>query len=337
MDIFEIRTMLAALDEMKVPKTFLLDTFFNEKKFYETEAVDIDIIKSKRKIAPFVSPLQAGKVIARDGFTTMSIKPPYIKLKRPTVAGDAIIRSPGEIIYAGNKTPLQRASEILGKDLVDLRNMIIRREEWMAAQALFTGSIIAKGKGIDIKIDFLFNDTHKIKLKESDYWTGKKPHQVVSDLRTWKKIIAKDSGLSANICILGGNVVEPFIAAMAKVLDSRRVDLGMIDPQELPGGVTYIGHLNELGLDIYSYDEWYLDDDEKEKPMIPEDYVLLGSTNARTSRSYGLIKDLKALYATDYFAKSWEYEDPSVRWLLVQSAPLVIPHQVDGFLSAHVV
>ncbi|MGA4815538.1 hypothetical protein ACPA9J_11275 [Pseudomonas aeruginosa] len=32
-----------------------------------------------------------------------------------------------------------------------------------------------------------------------------------------------------------------------KKLNTRRVDLGMIKPEELPDGVTYIGYLNDRG------------------------------------------------------------------------------------------
>lgn len=43
------------------------------------------------------------------------------------------------------------------------------------------------------------------------------------------------------------------------MLDNRRIELGKIDPKDLPNGVRYIGHLNKPNLDIYSYGEVYLD------------------------------------------------------------------------------
>jgi hypothetical protein len=51
---------------------------------------------------------------------------------------------------------------------------------------------------------------------------------------------------------------------------------------------------------------------------------------------YGCIKDLSAMYPVARFPKSWEEEDPSARFLLMQSAPLLVPTQIDSFLSAQV-
>ena len=68
--------------------------------------------------------------------------------------------------------------------------------------------------------------------------------------------------------------------------------------------------------------------------MIPLNKVWIGSTNAKNTRLYGAIKDLKALAAMPRFAKSWEEEDPSARYLMMQSAPLVALNQPDAFVSA---
>ncbi|PCJ51688.1 MAG: capsid protein, partial [Planctomycetota bacterium] len=74
-----------------------------------------------------------------------------------------------------------------------------------------------------------------------------------------------------------------------------------------------------------------------EQPMIPEDTLILGADNARTARHYGAIHDLDATAAVQYFPKSWTQEDPSVRFVMLQSAPLVIPHQIDAFMSVQAV
>lgn len=53
-----------------------------------------------------------------------------------TTAEDMLKRSPGEDIY-GAKSPNQRAAEQLTKDMIEMDDMITRREESMCAQALF--------------------------------------------------------------------------------------------------------------------------------------------------------------------------------------------------------
>ncbi len=77
------------------------------------------------------------------------------------------------------------------------------------------------------------------------------------------------------------------------MLDLRLVETGQIDPQALPNGVTYIGRIAELGLNIYSYDEWYIDDDGTEKPMVPEKTVTIASSRARFDMLYGAYIDME--------------------------------------------
>nr|VFK12787.1 MAG: Phage major capsid protein E [Candidatus Kentron sp. LFY] len=339
-NLFETRTMLAALEEMKPVRTFLLDSFFVNTRTFGTEAVDIDIVKGKRKMAPFVSPYSQGKVMRRDGYKTETFKPPYIKPKRPTRAQDFLTRTPGEAVYAGSLTPQQRAARQLGKDLMELREGIVRREEWMAAQALTTGKVIAVGEGINAEVDFNMAMTHKITLSGTSLWTDASADPI-KNLRTWKRMIAQDCGVTADRLIIGAQVVDPLYERLKGKLDTRRIDLGFIKPQELANGVTYIGYLNDPGVDIFTYDEWYLGDDDQEHPMVPEETIILGSTRARTLRAYGAIQDVSAIESgmveAQYYPKSWVENDPSARFLMIQSAPLVIPTQIDGFMFARVV
>ena len=335
-DLFSTRTMLTALEQMFIPKTFLLDLFFKSVEVSDTEYVDIDIVKGKRTLAPFVSPRAEGKVMAKDGYTTKSFKPPYVKPKDKTDAQDLLIRQPGEMVYPGAKTPLQRAQETLGKDMLRLINMIVRREEWMAAQALNTGKIVVVGDGVDAEIDFGMDATHKITLTGAALWTDV-ASTPLANLKSWKQTAGKDSGHVSDVAVFGTDAINAFLdhADTKDKLNNRRIILGQIDPKALPSGATYYGEIE--GLDIYSYDEWYLDDAGDLQPMVPVDKVWLGSTQARTARHYGAIKDLKALAPVQFFLKSWEQEDPSVRWLLAQSAPLVCPHEIDAFMSIKVV
>jgi len=336
-DMFKTRTMLAALEIMFIPKTFLLNLFFGgAPEVSNTKYVDIDIYKGKRRLAPFVQPTAQGKIIERTGFTTQSFQPPYVKPKMATTAADILNRDAGNTIYQGNSSPAQRASVQLGKDLLELTQMIIRREEWMAAQALNTGKITVVGEGVDAEIDFLMAASHKITLTGVALWTDP-ASTPLANLRAWKQAVAKDSGLVPDVAVFGSDVVNAFLAHadVQKQLDNRRIVLGQINPTTLPNGASYIGRIEEL--DIYTYDEWYLDAADVLQPMVPVDKILLGSTNARATRHYGAIQDLKATAAVPFFPKSWEEQDPSVQWLMVQSAPLVCPHQIDAFLSAKAV
>ncbi|MCK5680451.1 major capsid protein [bacterium] len=340
MDIFSTRTMLTAIDQLVTARTFLLQTFFPGFQQFASKSVDIDIIKGKRRIAPFVSPVLAGKVIDKRGFTTKTYTPPYVKPKFVTGAQEILNRAPGEIVYVGGQSQQNRAETKLGEEFAELDEMITRREEWMAAQELVTGSVSVVGDGINDVIDFQRSADHTVTLTGTALWTDA-ASKIIENLRTWRRKIIQDSGVTPNIVVMGSTAVDAFMSnvVLAASLDNRRVDLGKIDPTILPDGVTYYGYIKEVGLDLYGYDEWYLDDAGDEQPMLPADKVIVGSTNSRNAKLYGMIQDLAAggNFAVPRFPKSWEKEDPSVRFVMLQSAPLVALLQPDSTMCIKVV
>lgn len=342
MNIFETRTMLDAVEQMPRARRFLMDTFFNggNPLTFSTKTVDIDISKGKRRMAPFVHPRLPGSLVSRDGMRTDTYAPPYVQPKLETTAELILKRGAGENPYASRPAAV-RAAERLGKDLSDLDDDVTRREEWMCAQALVTGQVPVVGEGVDEVVDFLMADDHKIVLDPLTKWSadGSDP---IGNLRAWKRKISKDSGRSANVAVLSGAAVDAFQSndMVMKMLSTRRVDMGLIVPQELPDGVTYLGYLNDPGIDLYAYDEWFLDGEDVEQPMIPQGGLILGASNTRNAMLYGAIQDLDAiesgLVEAARFPKTWVTPEPSARWLKLISAPLAGMLEPDAFIYAKV-
>ncbi|MBB3192052.1 major capsid protein [Halomonas cerina] len=345
MDLFATRTMLAAVEQMKRARRFLGTLYFGAAPVNSpTEYIDIDIIKGHRKMAPFVRPNRPGKVVDRSGSVMRSYKAPYIKEKLETSAGMLLNRQPGEHIYSG-RTPLQRAGDQLARDMEDLDDQINRREEWMAAQALTTGEVEVKGDGVDDVIDFQMSNDHLV--TEATTWAetdgnGKSVADPIADLRKYKSRIAKASGRTANAVVMSSEAGEAFLTNTNTKdrLNTRRIDLGMIRPEQLPDGVTYLGYLNDPGMDLYAYEEWYVDDEGNEQPMIPAGGLIVGPTNSRCGMLYAAIQDMDAIEGAMFdvarYPKSWVTKDPSVRWLMMQAAPLPGFHEPDAFLFSTV-
>lgn len=344
-DIYDTRTMLEAVRQMMPVHTFLKDTFFSTKSTSPNEAIDVDFYKGRRKMAPFVSPRLAGQVITREGFVTKTYKPPMIKPMRAITGDDIIKRSMGETIYS-TKSPDERAAEMAARDLAELDESITRREEWMASQVLFTGKVHMIGEGVDQVLDYNFSNN--VALTGTDQWSDP-ASDPIADLKGWRLKVIQQSGVTPDIVVMASDVVDAFInhAKVQKVMDNTRIMLGQINPRQLPNGVTYIGSITSLGLDIYSYDEWYVDDETDpanptEKPMVPAGNVLVGSTRARSTFAYG------AVILTDNITKqfitvegervpdSWVEKNPPVRYLQLNSRPLPIPHEVDSWYVAQV-
>jgi len=329
-DIFDYREMMGLLEKSFPPRVFLLDTFFPSVKTHETEHIDLDIKRRGRRLAAFVSATKEGKVVDRSGYEAKSFRPPYIKEKKVTTAEDVLKRQPGELIYATPLSPEERANRKLGEDLSDLRERQLRRICWMAAQLLLSGKVVCQGDGIDVTVDFGMSSDHVITLGAEDKWSVA-TSDPVGDLIDWKMIVSQDSGLVPDVAILGTDVAKAIRknSLVMEQLNNRRVELGQINPQDLPNGVTYIGNLESV--DLYSFDDWYEDDEGDLQPMVPSGKVILGSSKAENFMHYGAIKDLGCMAVTDFFPKSWVENDPSARFVMLQSAPIPGMHDIDAF------
>jgi hypothetical protein len=335
-DMFDTRTMLAMLDEGKPAHTFLRDRYFADVRTFDTKKVDIDLYKGKRRLAPFVHPKIGGQTVDRTGYRTESYEPPETSPDMITTAEDLLKRGPGENIY-GASDPNTRAAEQLGRDLAELDNMISRREEWMAAQALFTGKIDVKGEGYDEVIQYWPADAQDqpyLALGAGERW-NEGTSTPLEDFRAARRNVIQGSGVNPVDAILGTDAIEALLknTSFSSRLDNRRIDMGAIDPSNLPNGVTYWGYLKDSGLDLWSYDEWYLDDNGVEQPMVPGKLVLIGSPNVRTTMMYGCVVDVdKGSFALPRVPVSWtQRKNPAGRIVQVKSKPLPVIHQIDGF------
>ncbi|PWK16068.1 major capsid protein [Tumebacillus permanentifrigoris] len=345
-NIYTPRTMMGAVRQMMPVNTFLKTTFFGGvAKTFVTEVIDIDYYKGRRKMAPFVSPRLAGKVMERDGFQTQTYKPPLIKPLRPITSEDLKQRGAGENLYA-TKSPDERALELLAEDMIYLDDSITRREEWMCSQVMFHGKVHMIGEGVDQMLDYGF--TNKVTLLGAEKWDSSESDPI-EDLEDWRLDIIQKSGITPDTVVMSTDVVRTFVKhpKVKEVMDNLRIKLGQIEPRQLPNGVTYIGSITSLGLDIYSYNEWYLDDETDpanpvEVPMVPAGTVCMASTRVQASIHYGAVTlmDTKSeqfsTYEGERIPDSWVEKNPAQRWLQMNSRPLPVPQNVESWLVAKV-
>lgn len=344
--IFEPRTMGKVVSRMPKVFTFFRTTFFKNVQTFTTKSVDVDFKKGNRALAPFVHRKIGGKTIPNSGYQTKTYTPPLVAPNKITTVDDLLDRLPGESIYSG-KSPAERAVEKLAQDFKELDEMIVRREEWMAAQAFFTGTIPIVGDGINEVIDFSFTNKETI-TTASKKW-GADTADPIADLKKWRKAVQKNGFVNCNVCVMADDVATAFInnPKVQKLLDTKGYDLAVIKPRELPNGVTYIGTLHAEGLDIYTYNEWFLDDwtdpeNPEQKPLVPDGTLALLSTGASYSMYYGavtLLDEKTKKFVTVEGAKvpdSWIERNPSRRFLQLNSNPLPVPHEVDSWFIAKV-
>lgn len=345
MNIFDTRTMIGAIKEGELKtSSFLRDRYFANHKTFDTARIDVDIIgKGNRKVAPFVHPRIGGKVIEREGYQTNSYEAPEISPMRVTTAEDMLKRAPGETIY-GEKGPEERAAEQLGQDLAELDEKITRKEEVMCADALFSGQITVNGDGYNGEVINYWpaaaGDKPYTKVATSWDAAAVTAKAILKEIRNIRRAMIKESGITPTEMVCGTKVIDAILDKLvdAGALDTRRVDMGHINPQYLPNGVTYWGHLKDSALDLYSYDEWYVNDQGQEVALIPEGKILMASPNAKTTLAYGVVSlldekaDTMRFYEGERIPDSYiSRKNPSGRVVQIKSRPLPIVHQVQAF------
>ena len=326
-------------------RTYFRDTFFNNVKPFSTERVDIDLVKGDRRMAAFVHPRLGGKVLTANGYTTESYKPPLVNPYDVTTADQLMTRLPGEDLYSG-MTPAQRAAQKLMEEYATLNDATTRREEWMAVQAIVTGTIPIVGEGVNEVIDFGF--TNKITLSGENKWGGTKA-DILGNLGDWTDKVLTGGFANVDMAILGKEAKKKFFADanVQKMMDNRRMNMGEINPRDLPNGVKYLGHLTDPSLDLYAYGEVYYDDwtnpeEPATKPLIPDNAVILISSHPNYMMAYGActyIEQASGLWVTSQTSRllrSYVEHHPDRRMVELQAHPLPIPDKVDSWLVATV-
>lgn len=342
-DIFSTKRMLQMIEEGNLSNyAWLRDRYFANHATFDTKTVEFDLVgKGDRKIAPFVNPRVGGQAVDRQGFRTLSYEAPEVSPLTVTTAEDLMNRLPGENPYS-TRSPAERAAEQLGKDLAKLDEIITRREEVMCAEALFSGKVTVKGIGYDEVVDYWKElGAEKPETTLTTKWDASSTtaKQIAKDLRDLRLAMIQSSGFTPTELVMGQKVCNTILDKLldASMLDMRRVDVGKIDPQQLPQGVTYWGHLKDSGLDLYSYDNWYYDEEtDTEVAMVPEDKALLASPNVRTTLAYGGCGLIGANDVTvvrgERIPDSWvQRASPAGRIVQIKSRPLPIIQQVLGF------
>lgn len=349
-DIYDPRVMIPALVETKPVRTFLLDTYFPEVRTYRTENIDIDTQVGGRRVAAFVNRWAPGKLVDRQGFSTSSVAPPCIAIKRPITAQDVSTRVMGEHVYE-NRDPEMRGRMLLADDLREMNDMVKRRLEMMARDAIFTlngnnSRITATGEDVSMTFDFARDSALNIgTLGGTAAWTHA-DSDPIAKIDEWCEIYARTTGFVPDDLILGATALRTFIdnTKVKAKLDLLRMQFGETNIADLPDGVRKIGTLFGR-LNLWSYHEWYQDPDASGATtvMVPEKKIMLASRRLRNEQRYGAIQGLSGdgpdamptLIEGTVIPRSWVVMDPPTRYLELRSRPLPVPHQ-NYFLTAQV-
>ncbi|RDU99226.1 major capsid protein [Trinickia dinghuensis] len=342
--IYDTNVLIQVVPNLKLAQQFLLDRFFPNIITSDTEKVSIDIDIGKRRRAPFVSPLVEGKLVEQRRYQTNEFTPAYIKDKRAPDLLKPVRRMIGERI-GGELTGEEREMANLYAEMADQVDVLNRTLEWMAAQVMSTAQLTVEGDGFEqVQIDFGRDPSLTIALAGNAQWTAANitagNASPTANVEAWQRAVLKSSGAKCSDIVFttsswDGFKLDPKLAG-AIIYPVWNPNGNVVNPgAKIEQGAVWMGKWGQY--DLWVYNDWYVDDNNVELPMLTDGTVIMSGPNLMGTRAFGMIKDPAFNYkALPYAPKTWVQEDPAQRYILMQSAPLVIPSRVNASLSATV-
>lgn len=354
LDIYTPHDLYAVMydERMEVETSFWLDNYFGASFFSTQEEILFDKLATTRKIAPFMLPNEQGKPIyRREGERLQSFKPAYTKPKDAVRPSEMLQRQPGELVRQGLLSPQARYNAEVIRIAQYHRNAIKRLWDWMAAKAILDGMVTITymgdngTKGQTVTLDFGRAAGHTVTLGSGSRW-GDSDVSIFDLVQSWMDTMAAaEFGGAAQDLILGPQAYAVFRkdAEIKALMDknfrgSDDVDVrrGLVR-KDVMQPMTKVGSLG-AGLNVWLYTGTFqADNGSLVNIMDPRDAVLI-APGVEGVKAFGAILDEDAgLNATDIFSKMWSQPDPSARFIMSQSAPLMIPVNPNRTFRARVV
>ena len=288
-------SLIGVVEKIKTPATFLTDVMFPIRMPVSvSKYIAVEYRKENRVLAPYVVEGATGVNLNREGSQVKVYSPPLLAPRRTIGLNDIERRQFGETPIVSTLTAEERANQMLAMDLVSELRTLQNRKNEMASKILQYGEVTIKGYADG-------NDTPKVDKIKFD-WNGRSAPliswdnanaTIYADIKAASDKIQEDSGIVPTIMICGRNV-EKYLLKNTELLNwlmiQNRTNLAMASfaPQFTFPQARYIGTLNALGLEVYSYYETYIDDDGQTKPFIDDDTVIIG-VPGRGRQLYGAI------------------------------------------------
>lgn len=345
-ELYDLATLDSVFRFQKTPTPPFWLNFFNRQINFDTPEIMFDkVFGDDRGLAPFVVPTSQGRPQALDGYSTLSFTPAYVKINDVVNPGMHIERLPGEAL-GGQFTIEQRRQAVIAELLRKQRIKFQNRNEWLAARAVIDGKVTIKGEDYPEKlVDFRRDASLTATLAGAAKWdvvTG----DPLATLKTLRMGVNNLSGARITRHVFGADAWDMFTSRVdvKNLMDTRyggsetKVTL-MRDGYD---GQEYIGRiagLNGAGaIDVWIDTSKYVDPDTGVESFYLDQKTVVGvSDQVQGVRCFGAIMDKRAGYRPlDYFFKNYDQENPSLEYLLGQSAPLMVPKNPNATFSVKV-
>jgi hypothetical protein len=340
--LYDLATLLTVRRHIdRIPMFWSI--LFTRQINFETPYIDFEKVNTRyRRLAPFVAPNAQGRVVHAGGSRMQRFSPAYVKIKTPVDMHRVISRVVGEVPYQPLSNEQRRAA-VIGQDIIEHTSRIDNRFEWLCANAVIYGEVTIEGEDYPARVvNFGRDPSLTMTLITTARWsqsTGK----PLDDIKLMRRRAKDLCGKVIRRVVFGTNAWDLFVERLqlnnpqnGNLLDTTYRGSETNVSRLLDGfeGAEYAGAITGVSgqgrIECWVYSATYEDETgATQNFMHPDDVVGLGDFEG--TRCYGAIMDAKAGYRSmEVFMKNWVNEDPSVEYLLSQSAPLAVPGEPNA-------
>ena len=347
------KLMLAAYEQDREPTLFLSGMFQSPRpNFYNSEKVEIDIVRSEEDISIAIQDLSTGaRNNSEDVYTNKEFAAPIHKEAGPINAHNLLKRMPGHNPFQA--VDFQANAVARGVRLGrKLQRKILRAIEQQSSQVLTTGTVTL----IDENGTAVYTIDYKPKVAHfptSAIAWDTANNTKLADIEALANVI-RGNGLSdPDMLIMGETSFELFIkdAAVLLRLDTRRIaGNGIVSLATMGNGGQFRGVID---IGNYKYDIWTYGGRYKHPQtgvstkFVPNDKVIVRSSSGRMDATFGGIPRIgspdpripTALTSRvsvpdqmlDIQMNGWITQDGETMMVQAGTRPLMIPTAIDTF------
>lgn len=326
------------IKRLETPKYFY-QGLFSQQFLSKTDKIIFDeVYEDFRGIAKFVAPNVVSRVNQTKTFDVKAFRPAYAKEKDAIEAWDDTLlqRVAGEQI-GGSYTVEQRAKMVRAKQLLEHRTKMENLYEWMCFKAFANAELTISGDDYPTTTISYFRDPAlTVSSLGSSAWnaSGANPLDTIGQMAD---LVYDKSQGNVDTVIMGRAAYKAFYNYMSNkdrhyLFDRNTrgsdITMNLIWAGEVKGVqmVASFTASNGQTVEIYIDNRAYLDANGNAVRYVGDNEVIgFDSTEYKGVMAFGAIKDKKTGYqVTRMFHKEFENDEPSVDYLLTQSAPLPI-------------
>lgn len=322
--LLEPQVLRGVVERLDKPEALVLSNSL-PKTPWPYPSVTWDVIKGSRMIAKPNVPNSEAHIVPRLGVSQESAAFIYLREKKvfePTTLH--WLRAPGSL----NNTKNAEAAVL--REVKDLNQRIDNFVEWSCWQAM-TGTLVLDYNDVQATVDYKIPASHKPTVTTS--WATATPVQIISDIKAWKRLIARDARVPATDAYLTDPTMDRIFNAFAangsvpaNLLSDRMKD-EFYKSGTLPGF---------LGLNWHTIESFYDSDAGAATQFVADDALFI--TNLKEGRAMEIMEgptadDEAPDGHTGKFTKTWKEKDPSARQFLIEYSELPVISRPEQIVS----